>query len=244
MKKVFLVMMAAVALCLAACSSDDSGSGGSADDYLSGKMFTTQEGNVYFFRNGSFLYEAKEVGPSGGMIGGFDHFQAVGTWDAVGDMATTVVLANNIGMDVSRRNVPEKIRIDDMDGYKHPVDPTTGEWISFATGFGFTDTTNAGASDNGVIGRWRTDFYPKELGISERPEYYADLASDGTATLCGKQGSGLEVKTTYTASRGKITFEQFLNGKRETFYYAIPKSGDMYFYDTSKGNALFCWYKQ
>lgn len=238
-----MVMIVSLGLFMAACSSDDdNNSGGWAEDFLSGKMYSTKEGTVYFYRNGSFLFEVNEVKPGSGMIGGIDDYVAFGTWTAVGDLATTVLLANNIGTEMSRRYVPEKIRIKERNDNKYPVDDKSGEVVGYTIVYGFTDTTNAGDMDNGVNGSWRTNFYPSSLGISVKPEYYADLASDGTATLSSKEGSKLEVKTSYTASRGKITFEKFLNGKRESFYYAITKGGGMYFYDMTTGNSLFFWY--
>lgn len=234
-------LLAALICGLTACSSDDSSSAGSAESYFTSSMYSTQEGDVYFYRNGSFLFEMDEAKLSGGMMGGFDDFVAIGTWNAVGDELTTVLLANNIGQSAARRNVPEKIRIDD----KHILwNVATGEPVIYNRAFGFTDPTNAGAHDNGVNGSWRTDYYPEGLGISVKPKYYADLASDGTATLSGEEGSGLEVKTNYTASRGTITFEKFLNGKRESFYYAFTNRGGMFFYDMNTGSSLFCWYKR
>jgi hypothetical protein len=239
-----MVMMVALGLFMVACSSDDdNSSGGWAEDFLSGKMYSTKEGTVYFYRNGSFLFEVNEVKPGSGMIGGIDDYVAFGTWTAVGDLATTVLLANNIGTEMSRRYVPEKIRIKERDDYRYAEDDKTGELVNYQPGYGFTDTNNSGDKDKGVCGSWRTKYYPSSLGIGVEPEYYANLTSDGTATLSGKDGSGLEVNTTYTAARGKITFEKFLNGKRESFYYAITKSGGMYFYDMTTGSSLFCWYK-
>lgn len=238
-----MVMMVALGLFMAACSSDDGGSGGWAEDFLSGKMYSTNEGYVYFFRNGSFLFEVNEVKPGWGMLGGIDDYIAFGTWTATGDLANTVLLANNIGTEMSRKYVPERIRIKEGDDYRYAEDDKTGEYVNYQPAYGFTDVTTAGDRDNGVCGSWHTKYYAPSLGISVEPEYYADLASDGTATLSGKAGSGLEVKTTYTAARGKITFEKFLNGKRESFYYAITKSGGLYFYDMASGSSVFCWYR-
>lgn len=247
-KRIYLLLVTCLMMAagMTSCSkdSDNDGANGLAEEYLSGRIFKSKDGNVYFYRNGSFLFEPKELAPAAGMLSGAFGLFAFGTWDAVGDMATTTVKADCMGMDFVRANVPEKIRLVVDDKGKRLVDGNTGELIIYNYGSGFIDVTNAGSDDNCVKGSWRTSYFPEKLGISVKSDYYADLGNDGTATLTGEEGSGLEVKTKYKASRGKITFDKFLNGKTETFYYAFTKSSGMWFLDMETGTLLFCWYKK
>lgn len=238
---ILTALMAVVMVVAAGCGSDGDDSSNNLGEKIAGNVFESRTGTLWFYANGSWMFSLKGGAPEAGMAFMFDQYQALGTWSANGNTVTTRITVSNFDASDVRIAVPERIEVTGS-GTSLGFKDSNGSLIgNTSSGKPFNDLTSADAIDKGVVGSWTTDYNRPELAGGAKQPYYMVLGPDGQATIEGTGNGGEKMSTTFTTSRGIISFNKFLGGGSLSLCYAMTKDGYIWMYSTSDASVMFLW---